>query len=245
MSALPTPAQEDIFAALSAFLTSILPSGVEVIQAQANRVAEPQGADFVVMTVVRQQRLSTNVEAFQDTKFVGFIEADQMVVDEMTLGSLDVGSSVFGPGVAAGTEVTALETGTGGAGVYRVSPSQVAPGPLLWSDGFRFVTQSTKVTVRVDVHSDDMSTASDYAQSVSTLFRDPYGVATIQASNPNVAPLYSEDPRQMPFLNDQQQVESRWGVEVHLQANQTVALPQQFFDAISVELISVDATDPA
>jgi hypothetical protein len=45
--------------------------------------------------------------------------------------ALEVGMTIVGPGVAANTIITALGTGTGGAGTYTVSPSQtIASGPL-------------------------------------------------------------------------------------------------------------------
>ena len=50
----PVPAQTDVFTALRSFLLGVLPNGVEVIKGQVNRVAEPQGSDFVVFWPLRQ-----------------------------------------------------------------------------------------------------------------------------------------------------------------------------------------------
>jgi hypothetical protein len=52
--------------ALRAFLLAVLPSGIEVIQGQANRVAEPFGNDFVVMTPTQRVRLETNTVTYDD-----------------------------------------------------------------------------------------------------------------------------------------------------------------------------------
>ena len=48
------------------FLLPILPTGVEVVQAQDNRVPPPKGTNFVVMTPLFRERLSTNVDTYLD-----------------------------------------------------------------------------------------------------------------------------------------------------------------------------------
>jgi hypothetical protein len=45
-------------------------------------------------------------------------------------GTFSVGDVISGTGVSAGTFITALGTGTGGAGTYIVSPSQTVAGPI-------------------------------------------------------------------------------------------------------------------
>lgn len=52
--------------ALRAFLLTVLPEGVEVTRGLDNLVPEPIGADFVVMTPVLRERLSTNVTIYRD-----------------------------------------------------------------------------------------------------------------------------------------------------------------------------------
>lgn len=65
-----------------------------------------------------------------DATFTGEIAGDTMTVSD-AVGTLAVGQIVTGVGVAAGTVITALGTGTGGDGTYIVSPSQtVASGGL-------------------------------------------------------------------------------------------------------------------
>lgn len=62
----PTPAQATVFTALGSFLTAILPAGVYIVQGQANRVPQPSGPDYVVMTPVTVTRISTNVDTWAD-----------------------------------------------------------------------------------------------------------------------------------------------------------------------------------
>ena len=54
----------------------------------------------------------------------GSISGTTLTVTAVTSGSLAVGRPVTGTGIAAGTRITALGTGTGGVGTYTVSSSQ-------------------------------------------------------------------------------------------------------------------------
>lgn len=54
----------------------------------------------------------------------GAISATTLTVSAVTSGTLTVGSRITGTGVAAGTVISALGTGTGGVGTYTVSISQ-------------------------------------------------------------------------------------------------------------------------
>lgn len=56
--------------------------------------------------------------------FSGSISGTTLTVSSVRLGALAVGMTLKGPGVTAGTTITALGTGTGGAGTYTVSASQ-------------------------------------------------------------------------------------------------------------------------
>lgn len=150
-------------AALRAFLLDRLPAGAEVIQGVVNRVAEPTAPSFATLTLIRAQRLSTNVDADADVKFSASIApapatfqgsiapaprqpaappSGLMAVSLVSAGQVLVGSLVAGAGVADGTYVTAQIGGTpGGAGNYAVSvPQSVIAGPLTSSCGLMAVS---------------------------------------------------------------------------------------------------------
>lgn len=91
-------------------------------------------------------------------------------------------------------------------------------------------TQSTQVDYQLDVHGEG---GGQNAQVIATLFRSPYAV---EALGPNIAPLWCDDPLQVPFQNDQQQVNTRYIVTVHMQVNPTVSTPGQFADRLAVTL---------
>lgn len=72
---------EDVYTTLRAFLLTILPTGVEVIQAQINRVPSPKGPNYVVMNSVNRARLSTNVESWDVTNANPTTNATQVSIE--------------------------------------------------------------------------------------------------------------------------------------------------------------------
>lgn len=166
-----------------------------------------------------------------------------MTVSAVAFGTIGVGANVFGVGVAVPTIVRALGTGTGLSGTYIVDPTQTfASGTL--SAGGKLIRQNSVFTVQLDFHSLDTTTAVDMAQTISSAFRDSYGVTFFNAINPAITPLFADDPRFIPFQNENQQYEQRWMVEANLQVNQTILVPAQYADVASVVLVSVDTGPP-
>lgn len=237
-----SPTQDDIFELLASFITQA--TGIEAIKGQVNRTPEPSSADFAVMWPLRMPRLATNIDSYVDCAFTASISGNTMTVtakDPNFAGQIAIGSTIFGVGLATPTVVTVLGTGRGGTGTYSVSPSQ-SIGSETMASGQGQLLQKAECVVQVDVHGG--AEAGDNAQIISTAFRDDYAMEFFSGMNANIAPLYADDPRQMPFIDAEQQYEDRWIVEVHMQVNQTVIVPQDFATAVEVDIVSVDAAYP-
>jgi len=58
----PSITEEQILTGFRLFLLDITPDGFEVFVAQNNRVPEPNGPDFIIMTPKSRARLATNVD---------------------------------------------------------------------------------------------------------------------------------------------------------------------------------------
>ena len=239
-----SPSQSTIQTVLRGFLLQYLPAGVEVVASQDNRVPEPAG-DFVTMTVVRRGRLSTNVDSYQDCAFEASISDAVMTVTHIVFGALLVGATVFGTSVADGTLIGEQTGGApGGIGTYTVSPSQIVAAAAL-ACGAETIMQPTEVVIQLDVHSATDSAASDMAQVIATLMRDERATTFFASAGMDGEPFYADDPRQVPFFNGEQQYETRYVVDVHIQANQALELPQQFADQTAIDVVNVDAAFPA
>ena len=105
----------------------------------------------------------------------------------------------------------------------------------------RSVLQPTKLTVQLDVHGPN---GGDNVQIVTTLFRDLNACEAFAASGIDVSPLYTSEPRQLPFINAEQQYEDRHTVDVVMQVNPIVTQSQDFADALHVGIINVDVVYP-
>lgn len=244
MSAIPLSlTQDQTLTALRSFLLSILPTNgadnqpVEVILAQDNRVPEPKCVDFVTMTPLLTERLELNLDTFVDSCFTGSIAGTTLTVSALinpaTGGRIAVGQTLASVNTTPGTTITALGTGTGGLGTYTVSPSQTVASQKM-ATGYETVMTPMKSTVQLDFHG---PSSAEFAQTFVSLFRDDYGYSAIVALNSAVAPLYSGEPKQVPFTNGEDQVEYRWSVDAALQCNPVLTVPQQFADQAKVSPI--------
>lgn len=233
---IPTPNQANVFAALGNFLTAVLPPGVGIYKSQVNRVPEPVGSDFVMMTPLSQTRLETNVDTYTDTVFTASIAGTVMTVSSVASGTIAIGAQVFGTGLATGSlTITAFISGSGGPGTYSISNSQTVSSQLM-AAGLKALLQPTEWKIQLDVHG---PSSADNSVVISTSLRDEYGVNQFISSGFDVAPLYADDPKQMVFINDQEAMEDRWIVEACLQANQYISVSQQFASILALNLVEV------
>lgn len=216
-------------------------TGVAVVAGQANRVSAPNDPWYVVMTPMFSKRLGTNQDNSADVKFTGSIAANTLTVSAVQAGTVTPGSTIFAPNVAANTQIIQQLTGTqGGAGTYSVSPGQTVSSQTM-SAGAKQMFMSEEWTVQVDFFSPDYL-SGDFARTVSIALRDEFGTSFFSALAPplnNVSPLYADDPRQAPFIDAENQYEWRWMLEVKLQVDETVSVPQTYADGVTVTLEEV------
>lgn len=241
-----SPTQSEVQTVLRAFLLGVLPFGVDIVEGRDNLVPEPAATSFVVMTALRRARIETNTDAYLDTAFTAAIIGTTMAVSSVELGAVLAGATVFGAGVIPGTTVARQLNGpVGGPGNYVVAPAQTGVGSESMAAGTSAATGPTEVVYQLDVHAATPGASADLAQTITTMFRDPFAYDLMQALNPAVAPLHADDPVQVPFENAENQYETRWVVEAHMQVNQVVSgMSQQFAAALAVDLVDVDGAFP-
>ena len=241
--------ETNVFTALKAVLLTFnlqtaagaaLPAA-QIVKGQVNRVPEPSPTDFIVVWPLMRNRLATNIDTWLDNSFTGSITNNVLDVTGITKGSVTVGLPLFGANIATGCQITAQLSGTaGGIGTYSVTATPDLLSEALYAGEYD-ATQYTELVIQCDVHG---PASGDNAQRISTLIRDWYGVQAFQNVSSGIVPLYTDDPRQMPFTNAEQQWEERWVVDIHLQVNIELTLSQQFADTLNLGVISVEATYP-
>lgn len=236
---IPSPLQTTVETGFRAFLIQILPSGIEIIEGQDNRVPEPVGPDFVVFTEMSKSRLATNDDEYADCAFIGSICGVVLNVTQILLGTILIGNVLFGANIIDGTTIVSQLSGDlGGVGTYALSINY--PGDLinvLLASGEKLLLQSAQVTFQVDVHGPN---SSNNAVTITTCFRDDIATHFFFTNGfRQVSPLYADDAKQIPYWNDQQQIEDRWVINAEFQVDYTLTAPQQFMAAVHVGLINV------
>jgi hypothetical protein len=232
---LVSPNQSNILTALRSYLLAVLPPGVDVLRSQVNRVAESVDADFVMMTPLRQERLETNVDSYADCLFNASIAGSVLTVNSVSIGTVSVGAQLFGLGLSGTLTITGFLSGTGATGTYAINGSLTLPSQTL-AAGLKALLQPTEWVIQCDAHGPN---SADIAEIISTTFRDEYAVSQFSSSGFDITPLFADDPKQVVFINDQEQMEDRWVIEIHLQANQIISVSQQFADFVTLNLVEV------
>lgn len=101
--------------------------------------------------------------------------------------------------------------------------------------------RSTQWNVQLDCYGPD---AADMAALIATAFKTDYAAETLAEAAIEIQPLYANDPRQMTIVDSEGQYNPRWIVELALQYNPVVTLPQDFAMSLTVVPAEVDATFP-
>jgi hypothetical protein len=94
-------------------------------------------------------------------------------------------------------------------------------------------TAPSKITVQLDCYGAD---SGDTAARIMTMFRTCY--AADDFGEP-CQPLYADDPVQIPLINGEETYEQRWKLSAALQYNPQYTHPQQYADAITINLESL------
>ena len=96
--------------------------------------------------------------------------------------------------------------------------------------GTEIMTQSTQYTIQIDCFGPN---SPDYANMITTAFRDDYGY---QALQPNCTPLHADDPKQIPLVTAESQYEQRWSITALIQYLPQTIVPMQFFTKASTTI---------
>ena len=121
--------------------------------------AVPTAADNAIFTsnggactVNTTARVCRTLVFSKTQSVVGSINATTLTVTSVNYGVLDVGMTISGTGITPGTTITALGTGTGGAGTYTVSVSQTVASTTITAttsgnDYANTITMTADITV--------------------------------------------------------------------------------------------------
>jgi len=239
---LPSPNQVTAQSDMVSFLGTMF-SGVEVIEGLDNRVPEPAGSDFIVVTPTTRQALGSNLEVWSDVVFTATISGNTLTVSAVSFGTIDLSNSnqpsLWGVGVADATPILSQVSGTpGGVGVYTLGGSaQTVSTPTTMAAGEIIVMRPMAITMQLDFHTANVTDAADMSAAFSVLFGTLQSTDAFRGYGHGVGPLYADDPHLAPFVNAEQEWEQRWVVNATVQAFQQVEWPQQFMSQVQVTFV--------
>ena len=239
--------EAQVFAALGSVLgqygltSSATGQTVPIVLGQTNRVPQVRQTDFCVMWAISRIRLAQNIIELTDNSFTGSVVNNVLTVSALLDGDVPVGQPVYAMATKGGTIPTfsTIQQLTGpaqGIGTYSTTPSQDITSRAMYA-GVADHMQKIEFTAQVDVHG---PSSADNATRISTLWRDQFTIDAFRDLGIDVSPLYAEDPKQMPFVNEQQQTENRWVVDLAMQINPVVSTTAQFADERDATVTSVE-----
>lgn len=88
-----------------------------------------------------------------------------------------------------------------------------------------------QMDIQVDIYGEK---ASDRAVNLETLWSSSYAYDGITAINNKVAPLYSSDAMQSPFIDESKQWLERYIITLSLQVHITITIDQDSFNAVEI-----------
>jgi hypothetical protein len=104
----------------------------------------------------------------------------------------------------------------------------------------RSLTAATRYQIQIDVFG---AGAGDLIQMLYTVWESPDAFDFFNALTPaGVYPIYATPPRQVPLVDDEDQYEVRWMMDVSLQYNPTLTNAVQTASTATVTLINVEAS---
>lgn len=247
MSSTISVSEEAVFVALKSVLDSVgfttddAAGLVPVIKGQVNRVPSPIEPDYLVMWPLLRDPIATNIDDDLDTTLHGSITSNVLVVSAIDQGIIYSGLRLYGTGLSNTCRVLRQLSGAeGGIGNYAVSATPNLINGLIRAGTHRML-QLIELAIQCDIHGPN---SADNATRMLAMFRDGAAVQAFADLGLDIAPLYLDTPRQMPFENAEAQWEDRWVLDLHLQINPVIAITQQFADELAVDIVSVEATFP-
>lgn len=93
------------------------------------------------------------------------------------------------------------------------------------------VARHTTYSYQVDCYG---QLGADVADIIALAWRSLWGCDHLEGAA--IMPLYADEPVQLNIANSEQQYEQRFMLKLYAQVNQSVALPQDFFNAVEVHV---------
>ena len=118
-----------------------------------------------------------------------------------------------------------------------VNSQRLATTQNRYTDTDELQTQHIKSRMRITIQLDFYGAQSaGNAQTVINVLNNGYAFAMF---GERIKPLDAGEPMQIPLISAEKQYVARWKVDVRLQYNPVVNMPQQFFDKAVTDVVTI------
>jgi hypothetical protein len=125
-----------------AMTSNLVPSVIGILNSSAGQVRITDNGVNVYL-VDGAYRYTWRISSPANAVFTGSTSGTTLTVSSVSSGTIAVGQSLYGVGVLAETVITALGTGTGGAGTYTINRSQTVTAEAMNSTAVGAVFEAT------------------------------------------------------------------------------------------------------
>jgi len=125
--------------------------------------------------------------------------------------------------------------------INRINKIRLATNEYVYTNTQETITQSTQYCYQIDCYGDN---GGEWSNLIQMLFRSD--IACSFLSEFNIQPLYTDDPKEIVFINDESQYERRWMIAVYLQVNPSTTFDIVTFatDTVGINLVIADLMKP-
>lgn len=108
--------------------------------------------------------------------------------------------------------------------------------PYQWYDGVNSqsdIVGPKRLMIQADFYG---AQAGDWCAALKTVWRTPYATAQFPAG---IAPLYCDDGNESPLITGEEQYERRWILNMLLQYNPVICVPQLAADTLKMNIVDI------
>jgi hypothetical protein len=226
----------NIFTALSSWIQSVLPvSQNQVVKEMINRVSTPK-PPYIQLNHLNKTRLATTTNTYADisTTITGSISGTILTIISGT--GIMPGMWISGEGIALNTNILSIGEATNTFNLNIDNGTIPSTSVFGYYNG-ETLQDSIDYVLQIDCYGE---IGSDWISMLELAYRSTQAVDFF--SPYLFAPLYSEAPVHIPFLNREGQWEERWIMRLHLQYNPTLISYNQSATSCKIVLDRVQNT---
>lgn len=126
-------------------------------------------------------------------------------------------------------------------GITPMAQQGMSAGVVRYTDGLRTDSRTQLLPFQLDFYGPD---SQNWANVVAILARTEKACEIFASYGAGILPVNAEDPKQLPFVNGEEQYEQRWMVTLVTAIEQSITTTQESATSLEIGLVEVDSSFP-